>query len=139
MILRVGQSPSLARCPAQGNRALFAPVRSFYIVVPAKAGTHFGNMTMFFVYLLASQPHGTLYVGVTSDLAQRVWQHKSKAVLGFTSAYGVDRLVWFETHELWESAIRREKQIKEWRRAWKIQLIEADNPRWIDRYYDLTV
>jgi putative endonuclease len=94
---------------------------------------------MFFVYLLASQPQGTLYVGVTSDLLQRVWQHKNKAVPGSTSTYGVDRLVCFETHELWESAIRREKQIKEWRRAWKIQLIEADNPHWTDLYYDLTV
>ena len=93
---------------------------------------------MFFVYLLGSQPQGALYVGVTSDLAQRVWQHKSKAVPGFTSKYGVDRLAWFEAHELWESAIRREKQIKEWKRAWKIQLIEADNPHWIDLYYHLT-
>ncbi len=93
---------------------------------------------MFFVYLLASQPQGTLYVGVTSDLAQRVWQHKSKAVPGFTSKYGVDRLAWFEAHELWESAIRREKQIKEWKRAWKIQLIKADNPHWIDLYDHLT-
>ena len=93
---------------------------------------------MFFVYLLASQPQGTLYVGVTSDLAQGVWQHKSKAVPGFTSKYGVDRLAWFEAHELWESAIRREKQIKEWKRAWKIQLIKADNPHWIDLYDHLT-
>ncbi len=92
---------------------------------------------MFFVYLLASQPQGTLYVGVTSELAQRVWQHKSKAVPGFTSKYGVDRLVWFEPHELCESAIRREKQIKEWKRAWKIQLIEADNPHWADLFYTL--
>jgi putative endonuclease len=92
---------------------------------------------MFFVYLLASQPQGTLYVGVTTDLGQRVWQHKSKAIPGFTARYGVDRLMWFEPHELWESAIRREKQIKEWKRAWKIQLIEADNPNWVDLYHDL--
>jgi putative endonuclease len=92
---------------------------------------------MFFVYLLASQPQGTLYVGVTSDLVQRVWQHKSKAVPGFTSKYGVDRLVWFEPHELWESAIRREKQIKGWKRAWKIPLIEADNPHWADLFFSL--
>jgi putative endonuclease len=94
-------------------------------------------MSMFFVYLLASRPHGTLYVGVTSNLAQRVWQHKSKAVPGFTSRYSVDRLVWFECHTLWDAAIRREKQIKEWRRSWKIQLIESDNPHWIDLYYSL--
>jgi len=92
---------------------------------------------MFFVYLLASQPHGTLYVGVTTDLRQRVWEHKSKTVPGFTSRYGVDRLVWYEPHDLWESAIRREKRIKEWQRAWKIQLIEAENPHWIDLYQDL--
>jgi len=92
---------------------------------------------MFFVYLLASQPRGTLYAGVTSDLVQRVRQHKSKAVPGFISTYGVDRLVWFETHELWESAIRREKQIKEWRRVWKIQPIESDNPQWADLFYTL--
>jgi putative endonuclease len=122
-----------------GQSPLFSPVRSFYIVIPAKAGTHFGNRTMFFVYLLASQPHGTLYVGVTSDLVQRVGQHKNKAVPGFTSTYGVDRLMWFEAHELWEPAIRREKQIKEWKRAWKIQLIETDNPHWADLYSYLTV
>jgi putative endonuclease len=94
---------------------------------------------MFFVYILASQPQGTLYVGVTSHLVQRIWEHKCKAVPGFTAKYGVDRLVWFEPHQDWESAIRREKQIKEWKRAWKIQLIEADNPQWIDLYYDLKI
>jgi putative endonuclease len=92
---------------------------------------------MFYVYLLASRPHGTLYAGVTSELVQRVWQHKIKAVPGFTKKYGVDRLVWFEAHEDWESAIRREKRIKEWKRAWKIQLIEADNPHWVDLYGEL--
>jgi putative endonuclease len=65
---------------------------------------------MFFVYILASQPHGTLYVGVTSHLVQRIWEHKCKAVPGFTAKYGVDRLVWFEPHQDWESAIRREKR-----------------------------
>jgi putative endonuclease len=69
---------------------------------------------MFFVYILASKPHGTLYVGVTSDLVRRVWQHKSKMVGGFAAQYGVDRLVWMESHDTPESAIRREKQIKEW-------------------------
>ena len=67
---------------------------------------------MFFVYILASQPQGTLYVGVTSHLVQRIWEHKCKAVPGFTAKYGVDRLVWFEPHQDWESAIRREKQIQ---------------------------
>jgi putative endonuclease len=80
---------------------------------------------MFHVYILASRPHGTLYVGVTSAIVQRVWQHKTKAVPGFTARYAVDRLVWFEAHDGAESAICREKQIKEWRRAWKIMLRKA--------------
>ena len=94
---------------------------------------------MFFVYLPASKPQGTLYVGATSDLLQRVWEHKEKAVPGFTSRYGVDKLVWFEAHEARESALRREKQIKEWKRAWKRELIEADNPHWIDLYPALSL
>ena len=89
---------------------------------------------MFHVYLLASRPRGTLYVGVTSDLAKRVWQHKTKAAPGFTAQYRVDRLVWFEAHDEAEPAIRREKQIKEWQRAWKIRLIEERNPDWVDLY-----
>ena len=75
---------------------------------------------MFHVYILASQPHGTLYVGVTSALIQRIWQHKTNAVPGFTARYDVHKLVWFEAHGTAESAILREKQIKEWRRAWKV-------------------
>ena len=94
---------------------------------------------MFFVYLLASKPHGTLYVGVTSDLLKRVWEHKSKAIPGFTSRYGIDKLVWFEMHGDWEPAIRREKQIKEWKRAWKRELIEANNPHWIDLFPSLSL
>ena len=93
---------------------------------------------MFYVYLLASKPHGTLYVGVTSGLAKRVWEHKNKAAPGFTARYGVDTLVWFEAHESAESAIRREKQIKEWKRDWKISLIESDNPRWVDLFPGLS-
>jgi putative endonuclease len=93
---------------------------------------------MFYVCLLASRPHGTLYAGVTSDLAKRVWEHKNKAVPGFTARYRVDTFVWFEAHESVEAAIRREKQIKEWKRAWKISLIESDNPRWIDLSTDLS-
>jgi putative endonuclease len=89
---------------------------------------------MFYVYLLASKPHGTLYVGVTSDLARRVWEHKCKGLPGFAARYGVDNLVWFESHDSAEAAIRREKQIKEWKRAWKISLIESDNPHWIDLF-----
>ncbi len=93
---------------------------------------------MLYVYLLASQPQGTLYAGMTDDLVRRVWEHKIKAVPGFTAKYGVDRLVWFEIHETLEGALRREKQIKEWRRAWKISLIEKNNPYWIDLYQSLS-
>jgi len=88
----------------------------------------------YYVYLLASRKHGTLYLGVTNDLVRRVYEHKMKAVPGFTSRYGVDRLVWFECHEDPTSAIEREKDIKKWRRDWKIRLIEESNPEWIDLY-----
>ena len=93
---------------------------------------------MFYVHLLASQPQGTLYVGMTDDLVRRIWEHKVKAVLGFTAKYTVDRLVWFEAHEALEGALRREKQIKGWRRAWKISLIEENNPYWTDLYQSLS-
>ncbi len=84
------------------------------------------------VYILASQPNGTLYVGVTSDLARRVWEHKNDLVDGFTKKYGVHRLVYFELHVSMVEAIQREKQIKKWRRAWKIELVEKENPEWRD-------
>jgi putative endonuclease len=93
---------------------------------------------MFYVYLLASKPYGTLYVGLTTDLARRVWEHKIKAVSGFTARYGVDRLVWFESHDSAEAAMLREKRIKEWKRDWKLNLIERDNPGWIDLYPNLS-
>lgn len=86
------------------------------------------------VYLLASRYHGTLYIGVTSDLVQRVWQHRHDVFEGFTKRYGVRTLVWYEAHEEMYTAIVREKAIKEWRRAWKIRLIEAANPQWKDLY-----
>ena len=89
---------------------------------------------MFYVYLLASKPCGTLYVGLTNALARRVWEHKIKAVPGFTARHGVDRLVWFESHDSAEAAMLREKQIKEWKRDWKLNLIERDNPHCIDLY-----
>ena len=88
----------------------------------------------YYVYLLASRKHGTLYLGVTNDLVRRVSDHKSKAAPGFTSRYGVDRLVWFECHDDATNAISREKEIKKWRRDWKIRLIEERNPEWTDLY-----
>jgi len=89
------------------------------------------------VYILASRHHGTLYVGVTSDLIKRVWEHKADLADGFTRRYRIHDLVWFEQHESMESAIRREKALKEWKRAWKIDLIEKANPEWQDLYPDL--
>ena len=91
----------------------------------------------YFVYLLASRRNGTLYVGVTSDLARRVWEHRSGFVDGFTKRYGVHDLIWFEMHSSAEAAITREKQIKKWNREWKIRLIEAMNPYWNDLYSGL--
>ena len=78
-----------------------------------------------------------MYVGVTPNLAQRVWQHKSHLVEGFTKRYGVHTLVWYEVRDSMESAIAREKAIKEWKRAWKIALIEKSNPQWLDLYEEL--
>ena len=89
------------------------------------------------VYILASRWNGTLYVGVTSDLIQRVLAHKNDIVAGFTRKYRVHDLVWFEQHATMDSAIAREKAIKEWRRAWKIELIEKTNPKWVDLYPDI--
>ena len=89
------------------------------------------------IYILASKPNGTLYVGVTSDLIQRTWQHRNDFVEGFTKRYGVHRLVWYEVHECMESAIQREKAIKKWNRAWKIELIQKSNPTWRDLYNEI--
>ena len=89
------------------------------------------------VYILASRRHGTLYVGVTSDLLKRVWEHKGDLADGFTLRYRIHDLVWFEQHDTMASAISREKALKEWKRAWKIDLIEKDNPDWRDLYPDL--
>jgi putative endonuclease len=89
------------------------------------------------VYLLASRKDGTLYLGVTRDLVRRIYEHKQKTVPGFTSCYGVDRLVWFECYDDPVTAIEREKEIKKWRRAWKISLIEKENPDWRDLYHEI--
>jgi len=89
------------------------------------------------VYLMASRRNGTLYVGVTSDLMKRVWEHKNNVVEGFTKRYGIHHLVWYELHPTMESAILREKTIKEWKRSWKMEMIEKSNPEWQDLYPDL--
>jgi putative endonuclease len=88
----------------------------------------------YLVYLLASRRFGTLYLGVTNDLGRRVWEHKTKTYKGFSSKYGVDKLVWYETYDLIEEAIAREKSMKKWRRDWKLRLIEEFNRSWLDLY-----
>jgi putative endonuclease len=91
------------------------------------------------VYMLASRRHGTLYLGVTNDLARRVGEHKARRVPGFTATYDVTRLVWYETFERIDEAIAREKALKKWRRDWKIRLIEEMNPDWSDLYASLNM
>ena len=89
------------------------------------------------VYIVCDRRHGTLYTGVTSDLARRIWEHRMGTVEGFTKRYGLKLLVWYEVHETMEEAIIREKQIKAWKRSWKVRLIEGVNPTWCDLYEDL--
>ena len=92
----------------------------------------------FHVYIMASKRNGTLYIGVTSNLIRRVYEHKNNLVEGFTSQYGIHLLVYYEKHLSAESAIRREKRLKSWKRQWKLALIEKDNPQWLDLYPEIT-
>jgi putative endonuclease len=94
-------------------------------------------MKNYYVYILASQRNGTLYVGVTSNLAERVLSHKNKLFKGFTEKYNIDKLVYYETYDDIGFAIQREKRLKEWHRKWKVNLIEKDNPYWNDLYETL--
>ena len=87
-----------------------------------------------FVYIVASRRNGTIYIGVTSDLAKRAWEHREGMIEGFSKRYGCKRLVWFERHDTIEAAITREKQIKEWKRAWKLRVIEEKNAEWNDLF-----
>lgn len=89
------------------------------------------------VYLLASQRNGTLYIGVTSNLIQRIWQHREGLAEGFTKKYRVKTLVWYELHTTMESAIAREKALKKWNRDWKLKLIEQTNPQWLDLWPEI--
>lgn len=91
----------------------------------------------YYVYILASKRNGTLYVGVTNDLARRVFEHRTGTVDGFTKQHGVKRLVYAETHDEIDAARARERSVKRWRRAWKLALIERDNPEWLDLYETL--
>ena len=89
------------------------------------------------VYILTNKPLGTLYIGVTSNLPQRIWQHKTKVTKGITEKYNLNKIVWYEAHEDMMSAIQREKALKAWKRDWKIRIIEEMNPLWRDLYDDL--
>lgn len=91
----------------------------------------------YYVYLLASDKYGTLYLGVTNDIVRRIYEHRTKAVAGFTKRYSVDKLVWFESYDDAITAIAREKELKKWRRDWKIRLIEEGNPLWTDLYPEI--
>lgn len=89
------------------------------------------------VYILANKPNGTLYIGVTSDLVSRAWQHREGLAKGFSKTYELKRLVSFEWHETMPDAISREKQLKKWNRAWKVSLLEKENPHWRDLWEDI--
>lgn len=96
----------------------------------------YNNLNQYYIYILASQKNGTLYIGVTNDLERRVFEHKNKINPGFTSKYNVDKLVYFEAFGLIKDAIAREKQLKKWNRQWKINLIEEENQDWKDLAFD---
>lgn len=91
----------------------------------------------YYVYIVASKRYGTLYIGSTSDLVKRIWEHKNKVADGFTKKHNVDQLVYYERHETPESMVKRERNMKDWQRQWKINLIEENNPNWYDLYPDL--
>jgi putative endonuclease len=91
-------------------------------------------MKQYYVYMMASKKNGTLYIGMTNDLIKRVYQHKNNIIKGFSEKYSVHRLVYYETYRYFKDAINREKQLKRWKRAWKIRLIEQGNPNWEDLY-----
>ncbi len=111
-------------------------------VIPAKAGIQKKNKNQmknknYYIYILASDKNGTLYIGVTNGLAKRVFQHKEKEIDGFTKKYSIDKLVYYEFFNTIEEAITREKNLKKWKRQWKINLIEKDNPGWKDLFDDM--
>ena len=100
-------------------------------------GNYSSNSNQYYVYILVSKRNGTLYIGVTSNLVKRVYEHKNNIIEGFTKKYNIQKLVYYEITDDIESAIRREKQLKKWNRKWKINLIENSNPEWRDLYFGL--
>ncbi|WP_339885785.1 GIY-YIG nuclease family protein [Polaribacter vadi] len=118
-------------------RFLFFRVWVITVVIPTKVGIHnligdMKNVHQYYVYILASKIRGTLYIGMTNDLQRRVYEHKMGITRGFTSKYGVNKLIYFETFKDVNEAIEREKRLKKWNRAWKIELFEKNNPSWQD-------
>jgi putative endonuclease len=93
----------------------------------------------FHVYIMCNKRNGTLYIGMTDNLVRRIWQHREGVTEGFTSAYAIKMLVWFETHASRESAFARERQMKKWNRAWKLRLIEQQNPEWRDLWNEIAI
>src|SRR4030042_4285300 len=106
-------------------------------VNPAKAGIQKHNVRQYYVYILASKRNGTLYIGITNNLLRRIYEHKNNLIEGFTKKYNVHNLVYYEIYCDVYAAIAREKAMKKWKRAWKIELIEKDNPLWKDLYCDM--
>jgi putative endonuclease len=109
-------------------------------LIPAKAGIYGRRRrgaVAFYVYILASRRNGTLYIGMTDDLSRRVYQHRTGEIAGFTRRYGVKLLVWYDVSDTRSAAFARERQMKEWQRAWKIDLIQRSNPNWSDLYETL--
>jgi putative endonuclease len=94
-------------------------------------------MNQYYVYIITNQKYGTLYIGVTNDIIRRIWDHKQKTIKGFSEKYNLDKLVYYETTESIETAITREKQLKNWQRQWKIEMIDKFNPEWTDLYSTL--
>ena len=126
----------------QGVRAS-GQIERFFVVIPAQAGIQGFRLNAGMdakqpaVYILASARNGTLYVGVTSDLVKRIWQHRNDCVPGFTERHGVHLLVCYEMHGSMDAAIVREKRLKKWERTWKLRLIEEQNPQWRDLWTDI--
>jgi putative endonuclease len=108
--------------------------KSSFSVIPAKAGIQDSLMSNFYVYILSSERNGTLYIGVTAHLLKRVYEHKNDLADGFSRKYHIHNLVWYEIHQTPGAAITREKQLKAWKRSWKLQLTEEANPDWKDLY-----
>lgn len=107
------------------------------MVMPAKAGIWEMSEKKYYVYIMTKGRNSTFYVGITSDLQRRIWEHKTDAVEGFTKKYGIHQLVYYEIFDDPENAILREKRLKKWNRAWKMRLIEGMNPEWNDLYESL--